>query len=177
MLLVVLICAVRGVISGAVRQCFGILGALAGLWVALWIARWVGHHWSGARPVLVFGFLRWLVAALGGFAVATLFQFWGDAVGGAVGKSGAGLADRAAGSVFGALVGTVVVTLVLLLALLTRWPSAVRITAARARLAVPLMSAGARVSSVEESIFPGSAWLRRKFLDAERRARERGSSS
>lgn len=175
--LIVVALTIRGAFLGAVRQCFGLLGAVAGLWAALWIARWVGHHWSDARPVLVFGALRWIVAALGGLAVATAFQFWGEVLGEAVKKGGVAAADRAAGTVFGALLGGILVTLILLLALLTRWPAAVSDTAAGARLAAPLMSVGARVASIEDSVFPGSAWLKRRFLDAERRARNRDSSS
>lgn len=177
LLVIVLVHAIRGVFQGAVRQCFGILGAVAGLWVALWISQWVGRHWLDARPALIFGMLRWIVAALGGLAVATVFQFWGETLGEAVKKGGVSMVDRAAGLLFGALVGGIVITLIMLLALLTNWPATVRATAAEARLAVPLMSTGARVASVEESIFPGSAWLKRKFLDAERRARNRSSSS
>lgn len=177
LLLIVFVHVIRGGFEGAVRQCFGILGAVAGLWVALWISQWVGRHWLDARPALIFGSLRWIVAALGGLAVATVFQFWGEVLGEAVKKGGVAALDRAVGLVFGALIGGVVITLLVLLALLTRWPSAVGTTAAEARLAVPLMSTGARVASAQESIFPGSTWLKSKFLDAERRARGPDPSS
>jgi len=177
LLIVVLVHVIRGAFEGAVRQCFGILGAVAGLWIALWISQWVGRHWLDARPAVIFGMLRWIVAALGGLAVATVFQFWGDVLGEAVKKGGVSPLDRAVGLVFGALIGGVVITLIVLLALLTRWPSAVGTTAAEATLAVPLMSTGARVASAQESIFPGSTWLKSKFLDAERRARGRSPSS
>lgn len=177
LLLIVFVQAIRGAYTGAVRQCFGILGAVAGLWVALWIAEWVGRHWLDARPALIFGMLRWIVAALGGLAVATVFQFWGETLGDAVKKARLTVVDRAAGTVFGALIGGILVTLILMLALLTRWPHVVGDTAAEARLAAPLMATGARITSVEDSIFPGSAWLKQKFLDAGRRARNRSSSS
>lgn len=177
LLLVVFVLVVRGGFEGAVRQCFGLLGFVAGLWAALWISQWVGRHWMDARPALIFGMLRWIVAGLGGLAVATAFQFWGEALAEAVKKGGVAPVDRAAGLVFGALIGGIVVTLVLLLALLTSWPAAVRATAAEAELAAPLMSAGARVASAPDSFFPGSGWLKRKFLDAERRARSRSPSS
>ena len=169
--------ATRGAFQGAVRQLFTLIGVVVGLWVALWIAQWVGHHWNGARPAAVFWGLKWLVAALGGFAAATLLQFWGDAVGEAVKNSVAGAFDRAAGLATGVLTGLMLVTLVLLAALLTTWPRAVSDTARTTRYAAPLMHAGARISSIRDSFFPGSRWLKDRFLDAEERARGRTSSS
>lgn len=176
LILIVFVHAVRGVYEGAVRQFFGLLGAAAGLWAALWIAEWVGRHWLDARPALIFGMLRWIVAGLGGLAVATAFQFWGESLGLAVQKGGVAWFDRTAGLVVGAVTGTIVITILVLVALLTTWPDAVRATAAEARLAVPLMAQGARAVMVEESLVPGSDWLRQKFRDARRRARPNTSS-
>jgi uncharacterized membrane protein required for colicin V production len=176
-LVVLAVQATRGIFQGAVKQLFALVGVVVGLWAALWLAQWVGHHWSGARPAVVFWALKWLVAALGGLAAATLLQFWGEALGEAVKTSVAGGFDRAAGLATGALSGLIAVTLVLLLALLMTWPRAVSETARTTRYAAPLMRAGARISSIRDSIFPGSHWLKNRFLDAERRARGSLSSS
>jgi hypothetical protein len=143
---------------------------IAGLWVAGWIAQWVGSHWEGARPAVVFGVLRWVVAALGGLAVASLFQWWGEILSGAVGKSPLGWLDRLGGFLIGAFVGMVVTAFVVLTLLLGPWPRVVRGAAARAKVASPLMSASARACAVGELYFPGGRWLRRRFQEAGRRS-------
>ena len=89
--------AIRGLIRGSVRQVFGLLGFAVGLWVAVQVSRWVGAQWLGARPAVVFWVLRWLVAALAGLVVASLFQWWGSLLGKAVQAGPAGWLDRVLG--------------------------------------------------------------------------------
>jgi len=169
--------AVRGLLRGTVGQSFTLLGLLAGFWGAGWVAEWVGAHWQGARPAFVFSCLRWAVAALSGLAVATLFQWWGGVLGGAVKKSPVGSFDRLGGMAMGAGLGVLVASLTMLGALLTTWPAALGETAARSRFATPLMTVGAKLCGVEHRLFPGSEWLEAKFLAARRRAQSQSPQS
>jgi hypothetical protein len=169
--------AVRGLLRGTVGQFFSLFGLLVGVWGAGWVANWLAHRWQDARPVLVFGGLRWLVAVLAGLAIATLFQWWGDLLGKAVKASPAGFFDRLGGMVLGAGVGVMVASITMLGALLTTWPPAVGDTAARSRFSVPLMTAGAKVCGIDHRFFPGSGWLEQKFLAARRRAQTQSPQS
>ena len=168
LILLLLACAIGGIATGATAQVFAILGALTGLWAAVFVSGWVAAHWLGARPVVVFVVLRWLVAALSGLALAALFQWWGDRLGRAVREGPLGWLDRAAGGLVGAAVGT-------LTGLRERDPA---LAAARARTTVPVMGVAAEVCSMGEGVVPGSGWLKDRFLAARRRAerlREGGS--
>jgi uncharacterized membrane protein required for colicin V production len=169
--LLVAIFSLRGLFRGTIGQVFSLLGFITGLWGAGWVAQWVGQHWQSARPAVVFLGLRWLVAALAGLAIATLFQWWGTSLGGAVKKSPFGWLDRLGGMLLGAGLGLVVASLVMLGALLTTWPHGVGRTAARSWSAVPLMAGGAGLCSLGDRYFPGSDWLRQRYLKAGRRAR------
>lgn len=162
--------ALRGLVRGTVGQIFALLGLLAGLWVAGWVAQWVGQHWQSARPAVVFLALRWLVAGLAGLAAAALFQWWGDLLGAAVKKSPVGWLDRIGGVAVGGALGVVVASLLVMGALLTTWPRAVSHAASGARCAPPLMAGGARACNFDSRYFPGSSWLRQRFLSAQRRA-------
>jgi hypothetical protein len=173
----VVLFAVRGVARGTVSQFFALLGLLAGFWCAGWVAQWVGARWQGARPAFLFSCLRWLVAGLSGLAVATLLQWWGNALGGAVKKSPFGVFDRIGGLAVGAGLGVLVGSLTMLGALLTTWPAALGEAAARSRFATPLMTVGAKLCGVEHRYFPGSDWLEEKFLAARRRAQSQSPQS
>jgi len=160
----------RGVVLGALRQIMSLVGMLAGLWAAWWISQWVGLHWQGARPAVVFGALHWLVAALGGLAIASLFQFWGLLLGGAVRETPIGGLDRAVGVAMGALWGVGFVAFCLWLALLVRQPHQVGDAAAGARCTAPLMSLGVRASARSSTWTPPAPWLNQTFRAALRRA-------
>lgn len=143
---------------------------VAGLWVAGVVSQWVGAHWLGAQPAAAFLVLRWLLMAAAGLAVATLFRWWGVKLGEAARKSPMGWVDRPAGVVVGVMVGLLIATFVLLGALLAPWPSRIALTASRMRVAAPLMSGGVQASGWLRDRFPGSEWLRRRFLAARARA-------
>lgn len=175
LLVLVLGFALRGFFRGTVAQVFGFLGLVAGLWAAAWISHWVGQHWQGARPALVFLALRWLVAGLGGMAVASIFQWWGQHLGEAVKGGLVGWLDRTGGLAIGAALGAIVVAIVLLVALSLPLPKELEEAAARARVARPLMRGGARACAMTGDYFPGSAWLRGRFVAADRRAGRLGA--
>lgn len=163
--------ALGGAWKGAIAQAFALAGVVVGLWAAGWIAQWVGLHWQGARPAVAFFALRWVVAGLGGFALAALFQWWGAVLGGAVREGPFGWLDRAGGLAVGAAQGTLVVTLVLLAMLLTAWPRELGEAAARARVSAPLMHGAAVACDVAGSLLPGGGWLESRFRSAHERAR------
>lgn len=169
-MVLVLLFAVRGFLRGTVAQVFVVLGVCAGLWVAGVVSRWLGGHWQGARPFLAFLALRWLVAALAGLALASAFQWWGDRLGQAVRKGPLGWLDRGGGTVVGAGLGALVSAFILLGALTIERPRAAHLAAARARVGAPTMGAAAGLCSFGEAYLPGSGWLKRRFLAAERRA-------
>ena len=178
LIIVVLACAIGGVLTGATSQVFTFLGVLTGLWAAVFVSRWVSVHWHGARPAVVFLVLRWLVAALSGLALASLFQWWGDRLARAVREGPLGWLDRGAGAVVGAGVGTLGGALVLMLMLTGLHERGPAMDAARARAAEPVMGVAAHVCSWGEGLVPGSGWLKERFLAARRRAahlREGGS--
>lgn len=162
--------AIRGFLRGLVQEIFAVVGVIAGLWVAGWVSQWVGAHWQGAQPAAAFWALRWLLIAAAGLAVATLMHWWGVKLGEAVRKSPLGWMDRPAGVLVGVGVGVLIATFVLLGALLAPWPSRISQTASRTRVAAPLMAVGAGACDWAQDRFPGSDWLRRRFLAAQARA-------
>ena len=163
--------AIRGFLRGTIAQVFIVLGVLCGLWAAVWVSQWVGEHWRGARPAVVFLAMRWLVAALAGMTVASLLQWWGERLGGAIREGALGFFDRTGGLVMGSLLGAATVAFVMMAGLLLRQPPGVSEAMARARLAVPVMEQAARVCALGENHLPGTHWLKLRFQEAERRAR------
>jgi hypothetical protein len=176
----VLLFAIGGLLRGAIAQIFGVIGVLCGLWAAVFVYGWVERHWHGSQPLLAFLLLRWLVGSLAGLAVAALFQWMGDSLGKAVREGPLGWLDHGGGLLIGAALGAGFGSLVLLVALSTRYPSGPARAAARARVSEPAMAAGAQVCTFGETYYPGSVWLKQRFLAAKRRAvriREGGSRS
>ena len=168
-MVLVLLFSVRGLIRGLVAQAFAVVGVIAGLWMAGWTTQWVGGLWDAARPAVVFWILRWVVVALAGLTVATLFRWWGQPLGAAFRATPAGFLDRPAGFALGAGLGMVVASLLLLLLLLAPGPEALGQAASRARVARPLMSWGATACERMAPFFPGSDWLVGRFKAAARR--------
>jgi hypothetical protein len=183
----VLIFGIRGFLRGTVAQVFVVLGVLGGLWAAGWVSQWVALHWQAARPAFVYLILRWLVAALAGLAIAALFQFWGERVGGAVKSGPLGFVDRVGGFAVGTALGLVVVCFAVMAALLLRRPEPLTAPVARMRLAAPLMGGAVQACDLAGGALPGRAWLKGRFTAARRRAssahamevsrRDRGGSS
>jgi uncharacterized membrane protein required for colicin V production len=165
----VLIFAIRGFLRGTVAQVFVVLGVLGGLWAAGWVSQWVGQHWQGARPAVVYLILRWLVAALAGMAIAALFQWWGEQLGGAVKSGPLGFVDRIGGFAVGAALGLVVVCFVVMAGLLLRQPERLTAPVARMRLAAPLMGGAEQVCDLGGGAIPGGPWLKERFTAARRR--------
>lgn len=162
--------AVRGLLRGSVVQIFGLLGVLLGLWAAGWISRWVGDLWSGARPSVVFWALRWLVAGLGGLAVAALFGSVGEHLGAAVKSGPAGWLDRVGGAFVGAALGLAVAAFTLMVALQPPLASYLERGLRASRVSEGILHGAARVCSISDHWFPGSRWLRERFEQAESRA-------
>jgi len=160
---------VRGLLRGTVSQIFGLLGLLLGLWAAGWISRWVGDQWSGARPAVAFWALRWLVAALGGLALASLIAGLGEHLARAVKAGPAAWLDRLGGALVGALVGATVAAFVLMVALQLPVAGSMR-GVSRSRLTPGILRGAVVACSLSERAFPGSRWLRERFLEAEYRA-------
>ncbi|HEY3216260.1 MAG TPA: CvpA family protein [Candidatus Eisenbacteria bacterium] len=170
-LVLILVFAIHGFLRGTVAQVFVVLGLLFGAWAGGWVWHWLAAHWRGAEPALAFLALRWVVAGLGGLAVAALIQWWGDRLGAVVKSGPAGWLDRGAGFAVGATLGAVVTALVLMTALALKPARELGDTVARTRVVVPLMRGGAEACSLGGRFLPGSTWLRRGFLKAEKRAR------
>ncbi len=168
---------VRGVIRGSVRQVFGLLGVLIGLWVAVWVSRWVGAQWPGARPALVYWLLRWLVAAVAGLAVASIFHWWGSLLGKAAQAGPAGWLDRVLGVALGALIGMMWVVALVTLALFAPRLTGARTAVTRAVTAHALVSTGARACDAIEPRVPMLHGLGRLLHEAERRARAQSRGS
>lgn len=167
--LALVIFAIRGAVRGSIRQVFGLGGVLLGLWGAGWMSQWVGAHWQGARPAVLFVGLRWLVAALAGLAIASAFEWSGNALAERA-KSGApGALDRLAGALVGALLGAVAASLVVLLMTLTPWPRDPRAWAESSRGAAMLVRGGAVVAGWTAPVLPRGTWLHGRFLEASRR--------
>jgi hypothetical protein len=162
---------VRGLIRGSLRQLFGVMGFVGGLWVAVQVSRWVGAHWLGARPAVLYWVLRWLVVALAGLAVASLFHWWGGLLGKAVSAGPAGWLDRVLGMLLGALIGVMWAIALVTLALLAPRSVGVRAAVTQARTAHALVSTGARACDAVETRVPMLHGLGRLLHEAERRAR------
>ena len=62
----------RGLLRGTIGQFFSLAGLVAGLWGGGCVAHWLSLRWQDARPALVLGTLRWMVAAFSGIVIATL---------------------------------------------------------------------------------------------------------
>ena len=169
--------AIRGLIRGSVRQVFGLLGFVGGLWLAVLVSRWVGAQWLGARPAAVYWVLRWLVVAFAALAFASFFHWWGSLLGKAVQAGPAGWLDRVLGVPLGALIGMTWALALVTLALLA--PGSLRVGAAvtQARTAHALVSAGARACDAVEPRVTVLHGLGRLLHEAERRARAHSRSS
>jgi hypothetical protein len=114
--------------------------------------------------------LRWLITLTAALAAAALFHWWGQLLRGATQLTAFLWLDRSCGLLLGMALGAIVVTFIVLGALLAPWPRALERAAADTRVAHPAMTGGARVCSLASRYFPGSRWLGRQFLVAERRA-------
>jgi uncharacterized membrane protein required for colicin V production len=168
----VLAFAIGGFLRGTIAQVFSVLGLVVGLWAIRWVAGWLADHWSGAQPALLFTALRWVVSALAGLAIMSLFQWWGDHLGRAVHSTPAAWVDRGGGLFIGLGVGLVTVAMTLMLALQVPRPQVVAQQAARASAAVPLMANAAEACSLSARFVPGGAWLEEHFRKARRRAEQ-----
>jgi len=166
----VLAFAVGGFLRGTIAQVFSVLGLVVGLWAILWVAGWLDDHWLGAQPALLFMALRWIVSALAGLAIMSLFQWWGDQLGRAVQATPAAWVDRGGGLFIGLGIGLVTVAMGLMLALQIPRPRAVAQQAAHASAAVPLLSNAAEACSLSARFIPGGVWLEEHFRKARRRA-------
>jgi hypothetical protein len=135
------------------------------------VSRWVGAQWTGARPAVVFGTLRWLVAALAGISVASLCYWWGILLRKAVQAGPAGWLDRVLGFPLGAMIGMSWAIVLVALALLAPRSFGMQAAAARARTAHTLVGTGARACDWIEARVPVLHGLGRLLHEAERRAR------
>jgi uncharacterized membrane protein required for colicin V production len=160
---VVLVFAIRGAFRGAVWQTLSIVGLLLGLWAALSVSQWVGHHWHGARPAVVFWALRWLVAMLAGFAIAALFEWWGQMLALAIHAGPAAWIDRTGGVALGGLLGLALASVGLVALLTIPGTDAFEDSMREGRLARPLLHAGRRACERGEGLYPGSIWLARRY--------------
>ena len=166
----VLLFAIGGFLRGTVAQALSVLGLFFGVWASLGVAGWLGDHWTGAQPAVLFMVLRWIVSALAGLAVLSLFQWWGDQLGRAVQATPAVWVDRGGGLLIGLGIGLVTVAMAVMLALHIPRPQVVSQQAASASAAVPLMSKAAEACSVSARFIPGGTWLEERFREAHRRA-------
>lgn len=162
--------AVRGLLRGSVAQMFGLLGVLIGLWAAGWIARWVGDLWTGARPTVFFWGLRWVVAGLGGLALAALFGSLGEHLGAAVRSGPAGWLDRLGGALIGTALGATVAAFTLMVALQDPIAAHVESGVRGSRISARVLEGAVVATSVSDRWFPGSLWLRQRFVRAAARA-------
>lgn len=172
--------SIRGVLRGTFAQVFAFLGIALGLIAAAWVSHWVGFHWNGARPMAFFIALRWVVATLAGFAVAALFQWWGELVSKAAHDGPFGWLDRLVGGVIGIALGLVFATFLVLAAVQSPWLRPARAAAVKGMASRPLLDAGVRLSRSGERMFPGGKWLHGQFVEAALRvgpARGRGPAS
>jgi len=168
----VLVFGIRGLLRGTVAQVFAALGLITGLWAAGWVLHWVGGYWAGARPVVMFVALRWLVAVLAGLALASFFQWWGSQLRTAVQSGPLGWFDRLVGLAIGVCLGVAILAFVLMAALSVARPREIAGTIAHARVAAPLMNGAARACALGQHYFPGGHWLEQRFAAAESRVRK-----
>jgi hypothetical protein len=168
---------IRGLIRGSVRQVFGLAGFVGGLCLAVLVSRWVGAQWLGARPAVVYWVLRWLVVALAGLSVASLFHWWGSLLGKAIQAGPAGWLDRVLGVPLGALIGMTWALALVTLALLAPGSLGMGAAVSQARMAHALVGTGARACDAVEPRVPVLHGLGRLLHEAERRARAHSRSS
>jgi hypothetical protein len=168
---------IRGLVRGSVRQVFGLLGFVGGLWLAVLVSRWVGAQWPGARPVVVFWVLRWLVAAVAGLAVASVFRWWGSLLGEAVQAGPVGWVDRVFGVLLGALIGVMWAIALVTLALFLPDRVGGRTAVTQALTAHALVSTGARACDAVEPRVSMLHGVGRLLHEAERRARAHSRGS
>ena len=159
---------VRGLLRGTLAQVFAFLGVALGVLTASAIADAVGAHWRDAKPALVFGALRWLVAILGGFGVAGLLHWWGELLAKAAHEGPFGWLDRAVGAVVGLIIGTLVSAAVVVFLLQAPGLEFARPLVARGVTSAPLLAAGDRASEWGRSL-PGGLWLHEQLRSASRR--------
>ena len=165
---------------GTFAQVFAFFGIALGLIAAAWVSYWVGLHWSGARPMIVFIALRWVVASLAGLAVAALFQWWGELVAKAAHDGPFGWLDRLVGGVIGIGIGAVFATFLVLAVVQSPWLRPARESAVKGMASRPLLSAGVQLSRAGDRVFPGGKWLHGQFVEAASRvgpARGRGPAA
>ena len=163
--------AIRGLMRGSVRQVFGVLGFVGGLWVAVMVSRWVGAQWLGARPALVFWVSRLIVAGIAGLVVAGLLHWCGNLLGMAVQAGPAGGLDRILGVALGVSVGVAwALALVLLLCFLPERAGTRRLVT-EARTAHALVGMGTRACDSVEPRVPVLGGVGRVLRVADRRLR------
>jgi len=160
---------IRGLLRGTIAQVFAFCGLLLGIWAAAWVSQWVGAHWHDARPALVYGALRLIVAALAGMAVASLFQWWGEHVAKATHEGPFGGIDRVVGGLVGGAFGLTLAALLVVAAMQSPLLHFARSVAVRSVTTRPLLRAGTRLTALPEVVFPGSRWLHGQFVSAEQR--------
>jgi uncharacterized membrane protein required for colicin V production len=163
LVLVVLVFAFRGAFRGAVWQALSIVGLMLGLWAALSVSQWVGHHWIDARPAAIFWALRWLVALLAGFAIAALFEWWGQLLALAIHAGPAAWLDRTGGVALGGILGLAVVSVGLVALLAIPKTDTFEDPMRDGRLSRPLLVAGRGACDRGEGFYPGSRWLARRY--------------
>lgn len=168
--------AIAGFVRGTIRQVASLVGFILGLWCAAWISVWVGSHWQGARPAIVFFALRWLIAGLGGLAVAALIAWIGEQASIAVKATPLGWLDRLGGLAIGAASGWVIAAVALVTILLWRWPAPMVATAEHARLRGPVLAGARQLCDAGHDVIPGSAWLSRQLKAESKRESQRAHS-
>ena len=174
-LLVMVAFLVRGLLRGTLAQVFAFFGVVAGVLASAAVADAIATHWEGARPALVFGALRWLVAVLAGLGVAALFGWWGELLAKAAHEGPFGWLDRAVGAVVGLTIGSMVSIAVLVLLLQAPGLGVARPLVARSAVSRPLIRAGVRASEWSKNV-PGGLWLHEQLSRANRRLAERGQA-
>lgn len=172
----VLAWAVRGFRVGTLAQVSSLAGLIAGLAVTLGLSQWVGAHWHGARPAVVFWFLRWLVAILAGAAVAACLQWWGELAGKGLREGPLGWVDGFGGLLVGGVVGAVFTLSLIVMAVRLPTGREVTDTVARARTPWPLVRVVSRWAATEPRWLPGHRWLRDQLEATELDLRTRRSS-
>ena len=170
MLLVQLaVLTVRGLLRGTIAQVFAFLGMGLGVWATVLAGEWIGQHWQGAKPVVVFMTVRWLVAVLLGLAVAAVFEWMGETAAKAAHEGPFGWLDRLVGGILGAATGLVLAALLVLAMLQPPLLAVSGNVAAHSAYAPPLVASGLVVSKALGPRVPGCAWLHRQFVSAARR--------
>ena len=161
--------AIRGILRGTVAQVFAFFGLVAGIWVGAQLSHWIGDHWRDARPVLLFVLLRWIVAGLGGLAVASFLGWLGEITAKAVHDGPLGGLDRTLGGVLGLAFGAGVSAVVVLVLLLAPGFGFARAVTVRSVSTRPLVAIGAAATAWRGVPVPGAGWLHAQFAAAEHR--------